>query len=117
MEASTTKQIIMETDNREEIIECLEKLKDSPLKDEEYKDDLINLCGAIKTIIEFLSYMIENKNGSDECVMGVDYIRGRLFQIYAISDVIKEKINIDDLTHINDLLYFYRKERGIKDSD
>jgi len=98
-------------DTESKIIECLEKLKDSPLKDENFRNDLMNLCGAIVSIIEHLSYMIDTPTGGDVCYVGVEYIKKRLFQIYTLSDVIKEKINTDDFVEIDNLLYYYRKQK------
>jgi len=90
-----------------EVKKSLEKLKNSPFADEQHKLNLINFCGAIVTIASDLAESIECELKND--MSKVDILHSKLWQICSISDVLKEKINTDDFTHLQDLIYFYNK--------
>jgi len=101
--------------SQEEVIRCLSELKNSPFGEGQYQLDLINLCGSIVVIANDSCRTLDTLRETGTDFKYIESIQDRLFQICTISDVIKEKINTDDFTHLQDLIYFYNKQ--IKEND
>ena len=96
-----------------DIKEHLERLKNSPITNEDYYTDISNLCNAIDTISNnaaMLMYCIGEElqtgkiNNPD-----IGSIVQRCYQIGAISRAIEAKTNHKDFTEFQDLIYFYKK--------
>ena len=108
----------MEKSSKEEMYDCLELLKDNPITDIEYYHTcLSNLCDAIITISGNASEFIDDiesaiEKGTIKHTMHyIKWIRERLFQIQTISDVIKEKVSLDDFAELDNLFYYYKKSK------
>ena len=102
----------MENKN-EEIRASLEKLKDSPIVEEEYYQSIAILCGAIGSIVSDACSFVElgEKVGEKEILCRfLGNIRDRLCQIQALSEIIEEKIFNKDFWVVMDMMYKYKNK-------
>ncbi|WP_080903358.1 hypothetical protein [Parabacteroides sp. Marseille-P3160] len=97
----------------ESVKECLEKLKDSKIAEEDFYINTSNLCDAIVTISSEISENIEDieidLNKGDNPKNLLDLARQHIFQIISISEVIKDRINDNDFVELQNLIYEYNE--------
>ena len=88
------------------IFDNLEKIKNSPIVHDEYYYTIQNLCGAIKTIMRNLFNTLEINSDIGDIA---DDIRGELYKIETLADIIAEKIIQDDLVAISNAVFHFTK--------
>ena len=96
-----------------DVKEHLERLKNSPITNEDYYTDISNLCNAIDTIsIDITELVCDTEEALKEKNIknhSLDWIRERCFQIGTISRVIGEKTGQNKYIDFINLIYFYNK--------
>ena len=108
----------MEKSSKEKMYDRLELLKDSPIVNVGYYDICIsNLCDAINTISRDTNGFVDDIESAIEkgtikhAMHYIKWVRDRICQIQTISDVIKEKVSLDDFTELDNLFYHYKKSK------
>jgi hypothetical protein len=95
-----------------ETIECLDKLKNSPIVDSDLYSNLSTLCEAIKTISSDALSLIEmiskdDKNGRRVNENLKNKLEKDLFQIDALASTIGEKLDANDYVELDNLFFHY----------
>ena len=100
-----------------EITDCLEKLKNSPIVQQDYYCiQLANLSDVISTIASDAMHTIELINSEmrkDKKNLGehlIEELQKRFFLMMTVADVINEKVTDKDYTELDNLFYYYKKQ-------
>ena len=103
----------------EEITDCLEKLKNSPIvQDEFYHVQLQNLCDTIDYLSNDAGFEIEliNEDIKKGTIQArshlIENLQKRFWLISTVAEVIKEKIMNNDFVELSNLFYYYKKYKG-----
>lgn len=95
----------------EEMRKHFEKLKNSSIANDDFRYDILNLCGAIKTLSGVVQDTVDDLRKCDE-ESKERYIEksiDSLLQIYSIANVIGEKIDGNEFMEVINLLYEYKQ--------
>ena len=103
-------------DHNKELLDRLEKLKDSPITSiEHYHVHLSNLCETIKSLSSSAGWTIGQINDAikkNELHLRLHYIEDiqkKFWLIMTVADVINEKIMSDDYVDLENLFYHYKE--------
>ena len=104
------------TNHNKELLDCLEKLKGSPIvSSEHYHVHLSNLCETIKSLSSSAGWTIEQLNDAikkNELHLRLHYIeeiQKRFWLISTMADVINEKVMSNDYIDLESLFFHYKE--------